>query len=56
MITMSIRLPNRTEYRVMETLWAANLVAMNLIRHHDEIEYIRLFDKATGETKIYKRG
>lgn len=56
MITMSIRLPNRTEYRVMESLWAANLVAINLIRHHEEIEYIRLYNKATGETKIYKQG
>ena len=56
MITMSIRLQNRTEYRVMESLWAANLVAINLIRHHEEIEYIRLYNKATGETKIYKRG
>ncbi len=56
MVIMSIRLPNRTEYRVMESLWAANLVAINLIRNHSEIEYIRLYDKATGETKTYKRG
>ena len=56
MVTMSIRLPNRTEYRVMESLWAANLVAVNLIRNHNEIEYIRLYDKTTGETKTYKRG
>ena len=56
MVTMSIKLPNRTEYRVMETMWAANLVALDLIHHHQDIEHIRLYDKRTGETKTYKQG
>lgn len=57
MITLHIHLNNRTEYRPMETLWGANLVAIGIMRNAPAVNYIDIIDNETGEVyRTYKRG
>lgn len=49
MITLHIHYNSRTEYRPMESLWAANLVAINAIRNDPRINYIHIVDNSTSE-------
>ena len=56
MITLNIHLNNRTEIRVMESLWAANLVAISIIRNNPGVNSIDVVNRLTGEvTKTYQR-
>ena len=56
MITLNIHFNNRTEIRVMESLWAANLVAISIIRNNPSVNSIDVVNRLTGEiTKTYQR-
>ena len=58
MITLCIDLGNRTEYQVYNSLWAANLIAWNLIEKNPQIiRKIHIMDSITGEVyKTYVNG
>ena len=57
MITMQVHFPRHTEYYPINTLWAANLIAINDMRNNATIECIELIDTDTGELyRTYVRG
>lgn len=59
MITLHIHYKNHTEYRPMQTKWAANLVARDILRTDPNVLYVDLVDHSTMEIEkhhIYKRG
>lgn len=53
MIRMTIVLSNRVVYRVMNSVWAACMYGISLIKECHEILVIYVSDAETGE--VYKR-
>lgn len=49
MIKLHICFSNRTEYAVYNSLWASNLIAINMMRNNPQIEKIHITDTITGE-------
>ena len=49
MIKLHICFSNRTEYAVYNSLWASNLIAINMMRNNPQIEKIHITDAITGE-------
>lgn len=57
MIKLHIHFNNRTEYRCCDTLWAANLIAINTMRNDSRVLYVDVVDHKTGVVeKHYIRG
>lgn len=57
MIMLNIHYNTRTERRTTETLWGANLIAINTMRLDPRINSIDLVDTTTGEVhRTYARG
>jgi hypothetical protein len=57
MIKLHIHYNNRTEYRCCDTLWAANLIAINIMRNDRRVLYVDVVDHKTGVVeKHYIRG
>lgn len=57
MITLYIHYSNRTEYYPLTSKWAANLIAINMMRQDIRIEYVEMVDNTTLEIyKTYVRG
>jgi len=57
MITLHIHYTNRTEYNPLNSLWAANLIAINTMRNDPRITHIDIVDNNTGELyRTYTRG
>lgn len=57
MIMLNIHYNTRTERRVTETLWGANLIAINTMRLDPRINSINIVDTTTGKVeKTYTRG
>jgi hypothetical protein len=57
MIRLHIHYSNRTEYQVYGSSWAANLIAIQIMRNDSRVEYIKIVNHSTGAIeKIYKRG
>ena len=57
MIRLHIHYPNRTEYQIYESAWAANLIAISIMRNNPQVECIKIVNRSTGVIeKIYKRG
>lgn len=57
MITLHIHYNTRTEGNPLNSLWAANLIAINTMRNDPRINHIDIVDNTTGEVyKTYTRG
>ena len=52
---MEIRYANRNEYRMVESEWAANLIACNIMRNDARVSYIKLLDNQGQLKTTYKR-
>lgn len=53
MIILNIHYTNRTEYYPLNSLWAANLIAINRMRNDENITDIEIVDNNTGAIETH---
>lgn len=56
MITLNIKLNNRTEYAVFETLWAANIRARDILAANPQVNAVEIVDENGVLQAAYRRG